>query len=301
MHDHGSHPHHHPHSHEQAFRFGILLNVILVGAQIWASMRSQSVSLLADAWHNLGDVLGLVLAWVAIRLAARPTTDRFTYGLKSSTIWAALFNSGSLLFLTGGLLWESILRFNNPQEVNTSLVIPFAALGIVINGLSAVPFFKSKDLNLRGAFLHLVADALVSAGVLIGAFIQGKTHLTWIDPAAGIVICLVIAFSSIGILKEALSLSMYAVPKHLKLAEIKEKILAHPGVDQIHDLHVWGLGTSDLALTCHLLPKHDVPRMETLRSIEEMLDEEFEIEHVTIQIEEADSFPNCTQASHTQT
>ena len=297
MHDHSGHSH----SHEPAFRIGIALNLILVAAQIWAGFRSNSVSLLADAWHNLGDVLGLVLAWVAIRLATRPTSERFTYGLKSSTIWAAFFNSGSLLFLTGGLLWESILRFKNPHVVDTALVIPFAALGIVVNGLSAIPFFKSRDLNLKGAFVHLVADALVSTGVLVAAVIQGRTHLTWIDPVTGIVICLVIAFGSIGILKEALSLSLYAVPRHLELSQIREKILQSPGVDQIHDLHVWGLGTSDLALTCHLLPKTGAPRMETLRSIETMLDDEFEIEHVTIQIEdETETFFNCKQESHTR-
>jgi cobalt-zinc-cadmium efflux system protein len=291
MHDHGSHDAHHGHSHENAFRYGIILNILLVAAQSWASMRSGSVSLMADAWHNLGDVLGLILAWAATHLAMRPTSERFTYGLKSSTIWAALLNSGILLFLTGALVWESILRFQNPQTIDTSIVIPFAALGILINAGSAIPFFKSKDLNHRGAFMHLAADALVSVGVLVAAFIQGRTHLNWIDPVASVLICVVIAAGSI---------SMDGVPKRLNVTEISEKMLAHPGVEKIHDLHVWALGTSDCAMTCHLLPRSDTSRSELLRSIEEMLEAEFDIDHVTIQLEDSDSFIQCQQAKHTE-
>jgi cobalt-zinc-cadmium efflux system protein len=298
MHSHEHHNHEH-HSHENAFRYGILLNVALVIAQVWAGLRSESVSLIADAWHNFGDVLGLILAWIAIKLAARPPTDRFTYGLKSSTTWAALFNSSSLLFLSGALSWESIRRLENAPLIDTSLVIPFALLGILINGLSAIPFFKSKDLNIRSAFWHLVSDALISTLVLIGAVLQHKTNLSWIDPAVSIVICLVIAWGSIRLLKDAWLLSMHAVPSHLETAEVRKRILQSPGVEGIHGLHIWALGTSDTALTCHLLTKKGASPMDVLRALELMLEKDFGIDHITIQFEEKDSFKGC-KINHTQ-
>lgn len=254
-----SHSHHH-HSHEiknvsNAFVAGIILNSVFVIAEFAAGFYYNSLALLSDAGHNLSDVATLALSLFAFKLAQSKSTHRFTYGFHKSTILASLVNAIILLIAVGSIGWEAIQRFLHPVEVQGNVISLIAGLGIVINSVSAFLFFRQKDaeLNSKGAFLHLLVDAMVSAGVVVAGLFITYTGKTWIDPVISLVIMLVVILSTWSLLKESLRLSLDAVPVEIDLEKIKQAVLKTKGVKDIHHLHVWAMSTTQNAMTAHLI------------------------------------------------
>jgi cobalt-zinc-cadmium efflux system protein len=293
-HDHQEHGHSHApgHTHApanfgKAFAIGVALNGAFVAIEVVFGLASNSVSLLADAGHNLSDALGLGVAWAAVILAKRRPTKRFTFGLGGTSILAALFNAVFLLVVVGGLSWEAIGRFFEPQVVGGTTVMIVAACGIVLNGFCAWLFSSGSkgDLNVRGAFLHMAADALVSLGVVVGGLTILLTGWHWIDPLMSLVINLVIVGGTWSLLTGSITMTLNAVPEGIDMDEVKELLLRLPGVVSIHDLHVWSLSTTETALTCHLVTPDGSPSDETLAHATEELREHFGIGHVTLQPE----------------
>jgi len=269
------------------FAIATALNVGLVAIQVFYGIAAHSVALLADAGHNFGDALGLVIAWGAHVLAKLNPTSRYTYGFRSASILAALLNGVILLVATGGIAWEAIQRFFEPGEVAGMTVMIVAAMGIVINGLSAWLLMAGQkdDLNIRGAFLHMVGDAAVSLGVVIAGGVIILTGWNWLDPAVSIVISAVIVWGTWGLLREAVNHSLSAVPSDIDPKEVATYLSGLPGVDAIHDLHVWAMSTTETALTCHLVMPKGHPGDEFLQRLYHHLHYKFEIEHPTLQIE----------------
>ena len=297
-HDHQSHTHgghgHLSANYGRAFAIGISLNLAYVAGEAIAGIVSGSLALLADAGHNLGDVLGLGMSWGAAVLGRRHPSGRFTYGLRSSSILAALANAIILLVVTGGIAWEAILRITNPVPVASGIVIAVAAAGIFINGGTALLFASgSADLNIRSAFLHLAADALVTAGVVVTGVAIWSTHWLWLDPAVSLVVSAVIVFGTWGLLKSAIGLALNAVPEGIDASAVRSHLLALPGVTGLHDLHIWGMSTTETALTCHLIMPDGHPGDGMLSAITQQLHHRFGIEHATIQIELADTDEAC--------
>ncbi len=291
-HDHGhdSHGHGHaPASFGKAFAIGIALNAAFVVLEVVYGVASNSVALLADAGHNLSDALGLGVAWAAVILAKRKPTSRFTYGLGGSSILAALFNAVFLLIVTGGLTWEAIQRFYEPQPVAGKTVMIVAACGIVLNGFCAWLFASGSknDLNVRGAFMHMAADALVSLGVVLAGLVILMTGWHWVDPAMSLVINAVIVWGTWSLLTGSITMSLNAAPPHVDITKVRAFLLGLPGVTALHDLHVWSLSTTDVALTCHLVVPDGHPGDEVLNHVAEELHEHFGIGHVTLQPEKA--------------
>ena len=288
-HDHG---HDGAHGHApadfgSAFAIGIALNVGFVLAEAGYGFLANSVALLADAGHNLSDVLGLGVAWLAAELIKRAPTPRFTYGLRGSSILAALFNAVVLLLMVGGISWEAIRRLGAPEPVAEKTVMIVAAVGIVINGVSAWLFAsgRNEDINLRGAFLHMASDALVSLGVVVAALVILMTGWFWLDPVVSLAINAVIIGGAWGLLRDSLNMSMAAVPPGVDPAEVRHYLATRPGVAAIHDLHVWPMSTTETALTCHLVMPAGHPGDEFLHSIAADLARQFKIDHTTLQIE----------------
>jgi cobalt-zinc-cadmium efflux system protein len=291
-HDAHDHDHHGEHVHVSKdfgpmFAIATALNVGLVAIQVFYGIAAYSVALLADAGHNFGDALGLVIARSAHVLAKLNPTSRYTYGFRSASILAALLNGVILLVATGGIAWEAIQRFFEPGEVAGMTVMIVAAMGIVINGLSAWLLMAGQkdDLNIRGAFLHMVADAAVSLGVVIAGGVIILTGWNWLDPAVSIVISAVIVWGTWGLLREAVNHSLSAVPSDIDPKEVAMYLSGLPGVDAIHDLHVWAMSTTETALTCHLVMPKGHPGDEFLKRLYHQLYDKFEIEHPTLQIE----------------
>ncbi|PRQ02332.1 Cadmium, cobalt and zinc/H(+)-K(+) antiporter [Enhygromyxa salina] len=306
---------------DRAFAVGVLLNAGYVVAEFGYGVAADSVALLADAAHNLGDVLGLLIAWGAAWLARRAPGGQRTYGLRKSTVLAALANALLLIALTGGLVWETIGRLVAPPEPAALTMMIVAGVGVVINTLSAVILLRSghghahghsgdhghghghehghghahghgEDLNLRGAFLHMAADAAVSAGVVLTGALMLTTSWGWLDPVVSLVIALVIFAGTWSLLREALDLALDAAPKHIDVNDIRSFLDERPGVIEVHDLHVWAIGTREVALTAHLVV--DGPAGELVPSIERELVERFGIGHTTLQLEPAGERP-CPQ------
>jgi cobalt-zinc-cadmium efflux system protein len=279
----------------RAFAIGIALNVAYVAAEAGYGLASGSLALLADAGHNLGDVLGLALSWGAALLNRRGPSDRFTYGFRSSSILAALANAVILLVVTGGIVWEALWRLWHPVPVGGGIVAAVAAAGIVVNGVTALLFMRGRasDLNLRSAFLHMAADALVTAGVVVAGIAISLTGLLWLDPAVSLVVSAVIVYGTWDLVKQALSLALDAVPQGLDPAAVRAYLLDLPGVAGIHDLHMWGMSTTETALTCHLVMPGGHPGDEALSRIAHDLDHRFGIHHATLQIELGDSDEVC--------
>jgi cobalt-zinc-cadmium efflux system protein len=281
----------HSHGHKDfgaAFAVGVTLNLAYVIAQIVFSIGAHSLALLADAGHNFGDVLGLLLAWGAVYLSkTRPTPHR-TYGLGRSSILAALANAVLLLLAVGGITWEAIRRFSNPGEVGGRTVMTIAAIGIAINGVTAFLFFAGRkhDLNIKGAFLHMAADAAVSAGVVVAGAIIILTGWHLIDPIASLVINAVIVWGTWGLLRESLSMALDTVPPNVDPAGVREYLEAQAGVTAVHDLHIWPLSTTRTALTVHLEMPGGSTGDNFLQELCEHLHDEFGIEHSTVQIEQ---------------
>ncbi|MFT4026951.1 MAG: cation diffusion facilitator family transporter [Novosphingobium sp.] len=295
-HGHGhapGHGHHHGPptngGHGTAFAIAVTLNLAFVAIEAAAGWYSGSVALLADAGHNLGDVLSLLLAWGASILAARPPSARFTYGLKSSSILAAMANAALLWVALGAILIETIRRFADPAPVAGLTMTLVAAAGIAVNGLSALLFAKGRanDLNLRAAFLHLVADAAVSGGVVVAGLLIMATGLQWIDPVTSLVITAVIAIGSWGLLRDSVKLGLLGVPAGIDQAAVRAFLAAQPGVSAVHDLHIWPMSTTETALTAHLVIPAGHPGDGFLHDLAHELEHDFAIGHATIQIETA--------------
>jgi cobalt-zinc-cadmium efflux system protein len=253
----GHHHHHHgnPARHGRAFVIAIALNSIFVVVEFGYGFIANSTALMADAGHNLSDVLGLLLAWGALLLARRSPSERYTYGLRGTSILAALANAMLLFLACGAIGWEAIQRMAQPPAVAGMTVMAVAAVGILINGLSAWLFFGGRqgDLNIRGAYLHMAADAAVSLGVVLAGLIVMYTGWNWLDPAIGLVIVAVILYGTWGLLRESVQLALNAVPPHIDAAAVAEHLRHLTGVSEIHDLHIWAMSTTESALTVHLV------------------------------------------------
>ncbi|KQO61801.1 cation diffusion facilitator family transporter [Methylobacterium sp. Leaf88] len=304
-HDHGSHDHeahsaeghaghshgpghsHAPASFGKAFAIGIALNVGFVAVEATYGVLGNSMALLADAGHNLSDVLGLVVAWVAMVLAKRAPSARYTYGMKGSSILAALFNAVFLLVAVGAIAWEAIQRFGEPVPVAGKTVMVVAAVGILVNGITAWLFASGAkgDINIKGAFLHMAADAAVSAGVVIAGLVILYTGWTWLDPVVSLAIVAVIVWSTWGLLRDSLTLSLAAVPPGIDPAAVRSHLEGLPGVTALHDLHVWAMSTTETCLTAHLLMPGGRPDDAFLMDAAAGIRERFGIGHTTLQVE----------------
>ncbi len=283
---HGAHGHHHaPASFGAAFAIGALLNSAFVVAEFGYGYLANSVALMADAAHNLADVLALLLSWGAATLGRRlPSTQR-TYGWGRTTILAALINASVLLISVGAIAIEAVQRFRSPLPVAETTVMWVAAAGIVVNGLTALLFLRGQeDLNVRAAFQHMLADAIVSAGVVVSALLIGATGMNWIDPLTSLIIVAVIVIGTWGVLLSAVHLSVDGIPAGIAHAEVMASLRALPGVEEVHDLHVWALSTTETALTAHLVraPQNDEALIQTACA---EMQRRFGIGHVTIQLE----------------
>ena len=288
-HDHGhGHGHHHaPASFGRTFAIGILLNAGFVVVEGGYGIATGSMALLADAGHNLSDVLGLVIAWAATVLAARPASGRFTYGFKSSSILAALANAALLLIAVGAILVEAVQRLIHPEPVAGGVMMAVAAAGIVINTATALLFVAGRkhDINMRGAFIHMAGDALVSVGVVGAGFAITLTGMSWIDPATSLVIVAVIGISSWRLFRDSMKLGLLGVPPGIDEAGVRTFLGAQPGVDAVHDLHIWPMSTTETALTAHLVMPTGHPGDAFLRELAHELEHDFRIGHATVQIE----------------
>jgi cobalt-zinc-cadmium efflux system protein len=293
---------HHAHFHSpaatdfgRAFAVGIGLNLAYVVIEAGCGLYAGSLALIADAGHNLGDVLGLGLSWGAAMLGRRGPSDRFTYGLGSTSILAALGNALILLVVTGGVAWEALWRLAHPVAVSGATIAWVAAIGIVVNGATALLFIRGRehDLNLRGAFAHMAADALIAFGVVIAGLAIALGGWPWLDPAVGLAISGVIVYGTWDLVKQALSLALDAVPNGVDPGAVRTHLLAVPGVIALHDLHIWGMSTTETALTCHLVMPGGHPGDKALARITGELEHRFGIRHATIQIELGDSDEAC--------
>lgn len=298
MHRHDEHQHT-PRDYGRAFAIGVALNVLFVVIEAGYGFWAGSLALLADAGHNLSDVLGLLMAWAGFALAKIAPSRRRTYGWRGSTILAALFNGLVLLVAVGGIAWEALRRFFEPADVAAPVVIVVAGIGVVINTITALLFMKGRreDLNLRGAFLHMAADALLSLGVVIAGIAIAWTGWQWIDPATSLAIAAVILVGTWGLLRESVNLAIQAVPERIELEEVEAYLRQLPGVEEIHDLHVWAMSTTEVALTAHLVRPQVEAEDWLLRQIAGELQERFKIGHVTIQIERDAARADCRQVT----
>jgi cobalt-zinc-cadmium efflux system protein len=294
-HAHGHHSHggqSHGHSHaparlDRAFAIGVALNGGFVIAEVVFGLAANSMALLSDAAHNLGDVLALLLAWGAAWLGRQPPSARRTYGWGRSSVLASLTNAMVLLISVGAIALEAIHRLLAPEPVAEVTVMAVAATGILINGGSALLFLRGRegDLNIRAQFVHLTADAAVSAGVVIAALATRATGWQWLDPAAGLVIAIVIAMGTWGLLRDSIDLAMDAVPGDIARTDVHDFLAALPGVIEVHDLHIWGLSTTEIALTAHLVCDDADGSERRLHQLNDELRHRFGIGHATLQIE----------------
>jgi cobalt-zinc-cadmium efflux system protein len=300
--EHHSHQHGHSHSNPpstygRAFAFGIILNTIFIVVEVVYGFISHSLALVADAGHNISDVLGLFLAWGATVLGRRAATERHSYGLKRSTVLAALANAVFLLVAVGAIILEAIQRFNAPSAIAAETVIWVAMAGIVINAGTAMMFMSGRkvDLNIRGAFLHMAADAVISAGVVAGGIIIMFTGLHWVDPALSLTISAIIVYSAWQLLRDSLNLALDAVPEGIDVVAVRDYLIGLPSVTNVHHLHIWGLSTTESALTVHLVLADDQRSNKLLHHINHDLHERFGIGHATIQFETASEAACCSE------
>ncbi|CAJ0881237.1 Cadmium, cobalt and zinc/H(+)-K(+) antiporter [freshwater sediment metagenome] len=287
-----THAHHHDHHHAPkrfgvAFAVGAALNLGLVIAEVTFGFLSNSVALVSDGVHNLSDVLGLLLAWAGSWLATRQPSDRRTYGYRRASILAALANAALLLTATGGLIVEAVQRLFDAQPIASGMVLWVASVAIAVNLGTALLFMRGResDINIRGAFLHLMADAAVSLGVVIAALLISKTGWLWLDPVASLGVALVVLASGWGLMRSALDLALDAVPPGVDRSAVEDYLAGLPGVTEVHDLHIWGMSTTETALTAHLVRPGALPDDALLDQIAQELERQFHIHHVTIQLE----------------
>ena len=291
-----SHNHNHAlGNYNRAFAIGVTLNIIFVIIEVTYGILAGSLALIADAWHNLSDVLSLLLAWGASYLASKPATEERTYGYRKVTVIASLTSAILLQVALGAITWEAIGRFFNPEPVEGLIIILVAAVGVVINTLTALLFVSGQkhDLNIRGAFLHMAADAGVSLGVVIAGVIIVFKGWLWIDPVISLIIVAVILVGTWGLLRDSMNLAIDAVPKSIDMPKIKEYLTGLKNVSQIHDLHVWPLSTTEYALTVHLVVTEESLNNDFLWQCQKHLHDYFGIEHSTIQVEKLDDSIAC--------
>lgn len=315
------HDHHHAHNHDsptdlghghaghdhshgadvggRAFGIGAAINLGFVIFEVMVGLRANSLALLADAGHNFVDVIGLILAWGAIKLADQAPSARFTYGMRGTTILASLANSVLLLLATGAISWEAIERIGSPPPVRGALVMYAAMAGIAVNGGSALLFLQGRhaDLNARAAFLHLMGDALIAASVMLSGLIVLKTGLTWVDPIIALAVSGVIVYGAWKVLRDSAELALHAVPRGIDTAEVRAWLLRQQGVGEVHDLHIWAMSTRETALTAHLVIPAGHPGDDFLQEVGRMLEKEFGICHATMQTETGSGTAPCTLAS----
>ena len=284
-HAHGVHTHA-PDSFGIAFAVGVALNMAIVIAELVFGYVANSLALMADAAHNFSDVIGLLLAWGAAWLAMRRPTQQHTYGYRRASILAALVNAGMLLIAVGGIVVEALRRFQDPGTVAGRTVIYVAILGIVVNGATALLFMRGRhgDLNIRGAYLHMMADAGVSFGVVVAALLIMWTGWLWIDPAVSLGIAAVILASGWGLARDSVNLALDGVPKGIDIAEVESYLRGRKGVIEVHDLHIWAMSTNETALTAHLVRPGGLDDGFLSNVCDELL-HQFKIAHATIQIE----------------
>jgi len=294
-HAHGAAHVHAPESFGRRFAFGIALNVAYLLAEAGFGIAANSLALIADAAHNLGDVLALATAWGAAILATRRPTARYTYGLRRTSILAALFNAAALLIITGAIAWEAVQRFRAPPPASAMTIILVAAAGIIINGGTALLFASGRksDLNLRAVFQHMMADALVAFGVVAAGAAILLTGWYWLDPAISLAVSAVIVATTWSLLREALSLSLDAVPQGIERESVNLYLSDLPGVLEVHDLHIWGLSTTETALTAHLICRPGVAGESLLPQVSAEARRRFGIGHVTIQLETEELARQC--------
>lgn len=295
-HHEAGHAHHHaPKDFGRAFAIGIVLNAAFVVVEATYGFLSGSMALVADAGHNLSDVLGLLIAWGASVAAKKPPSARFTYGMKSSTILAAFANAVLLLVAIGAILFETLHRLVDPVEVEGMTMIVVAGIGVVINTATALLFMRGRkhDLNIRGAFLHMAADALVSVGVVIAGVLILLTGLVWIDPVVSLVIVGVIGWGTWGLLRDSVKMGLLAVPDRIDEGAVRSYLAGLAGVEAVHDLHIWPMSTTETALTAHLVMPDGHPGDTFLRAIADQLEHHHGIGHVTIQVELAREDKGC--------
>ncbi|MFM9057629.1 MAG: cation diffusion facilitator family transporter [Planctomycetaceae bacterium] len=300
-HEHGHGVHGHaatlaPGEFDRAVGLAVGLNAAFVAIEAAAGLFAGSLALLADAGHNAGDVAGLLCAWGANWLARRPPSRRYTWGLRRTTIYAALANAALLLVACGAIAWEAVQRLRHPAPVAGFTVVAVAAAGVVLNTLTALLFVRGRrDAKVRGAFLHMAADAAVSAGVVAAGIAIAATGRLWIDPVVSLAVAAVIVRGTWGLFREALDLALDAVPRGVDPAAIEAALAALPGVTEVHDLHVWGASTSEVSLTAHLVVPEPVDRDGVLAAALGLLRDRFHVDHATIQTESTAAGAACPQ------
>jgi cobalt-zinc-cadmium efflux system protein len=298
-HDHHHHHHHHgPKTHGRAFAVGIALNLGFVAVEVICGVLSHSVALLADAGHNFGDVLGLALSWGATALATLKPSARRTFGFRRTTIVASVANALILLFVTGGLAWESVRRLVSPEPAQGKTMIVVALVGAVVNTASALLFMAGSkdDLNLRSAFLHLASDAVLALGVAVAGGVILFTGWLWLDPAASIVLAIAILAGTWSLMGKSLNLMLDAVPEGIDPAEVKAFLCALPRVVEVHDLHIWAMSTTETALTAHLVMPGNSCEPTFIAGACKELHEKFDIDHATLQIDPEEASAPCALA-----
>jgi len=303
VHHHGNHhkhAHHHEHSHHvvnhgPSFFISVVLNLVFVAVESFYGFMSNSTALIADAGHNLSDVLGLLLSWAAIIAAKKLPKGRYTYGLRGSTIIASLANAAILLLACGAIALESFYRLMDPVVVSGATVGWIAGIGIVVNSLSAWVLMRGSkdDINVRSAYLHMVSDAVISFGVVLTGIAIIYTGLQWLDPLISILISASIVYGTFGLLKESMSLSINAAPTGVDLEAIDAFLRSHPGIKDIHDLHVWALSTTENALTAHLVIPAGYPGDTFMDEITNVLRTQYLIHHSTLQVEQGTTDHHC--------
>jgi cobalt-zinc-cadmium efflux system protein len=299
-HDHGhGHGHHHHHgdptTHGRAFAIAIALNTAFVAIEFIYGFIANSTALMADAGHNLSDVLGLMLAWGAAILAKRQPNGRFTYGLRSTSMLAALFNAMLLMAACGAIAWEAVQQLLHPNPVTGLTVSIVAGIGILVNGFSAMLFMKGgeDDINIRGAYLHMAADAAISLGVLVSGLIVMSTGWSWLDPLVSVIIVAFIAYSTWSLLGQSMRMMLAAVPDNVDRSAIEQFLRSRAGVTDVHDLHIWSMSTTETALTAHLVIPGGYPGDQAIDRIAAALKEEFSIQHATMQVEQGTTNHAC--------
>jgi cobalt-zinc-cadmium efflux system protein len=288
-HDHGhGHHHHHgdPNTMGRAFAIAIVLNTAFVGIEFFYGFLANSTALMADAGHNLSDVLGLMLAWGAAILAKRAPNGRYTYGLRSSSMLAALFNAMLLMAACGGIAWEAVQQLIHPDPVAGLTMSVVAGVGILVNGFSAWLFMSGSkdDINIRGAYLHMAADAAISLGVLVAGVVVRYSGWNWIDPAVSVVIVAIIVYSTWSLLTQSMRMVLAAVPDNVDRAGIEQFLRSRPGVTEVHDLHIWAVSTTETALTVQLVTPAGHPGDHAIDDISKELRDDFSVQHSTLQV-----------------
>jgi cobalt-zinc-cadmium efflux system protein len=293
----------HDHSHanyNKAFALGVALNVVYIIIEVIVGLTISSLALVADAGHNMSDVISLLLAWGASYLSQLRPSRRRSYGLRKSSILASVTNAIILLIAIGAIAWEAIRRFAKPQEISGSTVMWVAGIGVIINTATALLFMKGRkgDINIKGAFLHMTADAAVSAGVVLAGLAISFTALQWIDPLVSLLIVVVIAIGTWGLLRDSINLAVDAVPSGIDPDAVREYLDNQPGVTEVHDLHIWALSTTQTALTAHLVKPEQEDEDKFLARLGDELHDKFDIAHTTIQLERISGCEPCEEPDH---